>query len=148
MTLLRIAVFKREPSVSPSDNPIIILHLHDKEVSLCTHLYMYVWMDVWVLKRTLATVRHESSSFISAQKMEKGLFNVEPGSLCLCSSCECSSLATVNPELWCGILALSAGSLWHLISMFVCLHVCMLTLKYSMITGPSITHLYTEVCCT
>lgn len=42
MTLLRITIFKREPSFPSSDKPIIILHLHDKEVCLCTRLCMDV----------------------------------------------------------------------------------------------------------
>lgn len=62
MDLLRIAIFKRQPSFPPSDKTVIILHLHDKCVCLCTHLCMYVW----VLKRTLAAVGHGFSSFISA----------------------------------------------------------------------------------
>lgn len=44
MTLLRITIFKKDPSFPSSDKPIIILHLHDKEVCLCTHLCMYVYM--------------------------------------------------------------------------------------------------------
>lgn len=70
MNLLRIAIFKRPPSFPPADKTVIILHLHDKCVCLCTHLCMYVW----VLKRTLAAVGHEFSSFISAQKTKRGLF--------------------------------------------------------------------------
>lgn len=70
MTLLRIAIFKREPSLPPADETVIIRHLHDKCVCLCTHLCMYVW----VLKRTLAAVRREFLSFISAQKMGRGPF--------------------------------------------------------------------------
>lgn len=124
MTLLRIAVFKREPSFPPSDKTVIILHLHDKCVCLCTHLCMYVW----VLKRTLAAVRHEFSSFISAQKMGRGLFNVESGLLSLCSSSECSSLATLcrralkwSPGLWrCGIVM----TLGLCVCPCVCLHLC------------------------
>lgn len=95
MNLLRIAIFKRPPSFPPADKTVIILHLHDKCVCLCTHLCMYVW----VLKRTLAAVGHEFLSFISASKTKRGLFlNVETGSLSLCSSSECSSLATVSPR--------------------------------------------------
>lgn len=63
------------------------------------YAFIYVCMYVRVLKRTLAAVRREFSSFISAQKMEKGLFNAALGSLRLCSPCECSSLAVVSPEL-------------------------------------------------
>lgn len=37
MNLLRIAIFKRQPSVPPSDESVIILHLHDKCVCLRTH---------------------------------------------------------------------------------------------------------------
>lgn len=63
------------------------------------YAFIYVCMCVLVLKRTLAAVRREFASFIPAQKMEKGLLNATPGSLRLCSSCECSSLAVVSPEL-------------------------------------------------
>ncbi len=42
MNLLRITIFKRQPSFPPSDKAVIILHLHDKCVCLCTHLCMYV----------------------------------------------------------------------------------------------------------
>lgn len=107
MTLLRIAIFKREPGLPPADKAVIIPHLHDKCVCLCTHLCMYVW----VLKRTLAAVGRGFLSFISAQKMGRGpVFNAESGSLSLCSSSECSSLATLcrralkwSPGLWrCG----------------------------------------------
>lgn len=125
MNLLRIAIFKRQPSFLPSDKTVIILHLHDKCGCLCTRLCMYVW----VLKRTLATVGHDLSSFILAGR---GFSNVESGSLSLCSSSECSSLATVSQRAlkWsqglsqCGILL----TLRLCICVFVCirLHLCIL----------------------
>lgn len=91
-------------------------------------LPVYAFMYVWVLKRTLAAVRHEFSSFISAQKMGRGLFNVESGLLSLCSSSECSSLATLcrralkwSPGLWrCGIVM----TLGLCVCPCVCLHLC------------------------
>lgn len=98
-----------------SDKTIIILHLHDKCVCMCMHFCMYVW----VLKRALATVRHKFSSFISVQKIGRGLFNVEPGSLCLCSSSECSSLATVRALKSC--LVFSPFGIVMTLRLFVCM---------------------------
>lgn len=75
----------------------------------------------WVLKRTLAAVGHEFLSFISTQKMGRGLFNVESGWLSLCSSSECSSLATACPRAlkWSQRLSDDAEQLWHRCFVFV-----------------------------
>lgn len=70
MNLLSIAIFKSQPSFLPSDETVIILHLHDKCVCLCTHLRMYVW----ALKRTLGAAGHEFPSFISGVKGGKRPF--------------------------------------------------------------------------
>lgn len=58
--------------------------------------------------------------------MGRGLFNVESGSLSLCSSSECSSLATVRQRAlkWSQGLSRDVEYLWHLGSVFACVCAC------------------------
>lgn len=140
MNVLRIAIFKRHPSFPPRRR-LIILHLHDKCVCLCTHLCMYGW----VLKRTLAAAGHEFLSFISTSRMGRGLFNVKSGWLSLCSSSECSSLATVSRRALKWSQGLTMWNSYDTKAMYLCVFACATTYIYLFPPSKSFIFLHLHV---
>lgn len=140
MNVLRIAIFKRYPSFPPRRR-LIILHLHDKCVCLCTHLCMYGW----VLKRTLAAAGHEFLSFISTSRMGRGLFNVKSGWLSLCSSSECSSLATVRRRALKWSQGLTMWNSYDTKATYLCVFACASTYIYLFPPSKSFIFLHLHV---